>query len=68
METVEYPRYANAVSMYKQRNRVMRRAMFYIEEALMATQNGAFGVAMEKMRMAHDMLDAGRRDGLEVFE
>lgn len=67
-DVVAYGRYADAVTMYKQRNQVMRRAMFYIEEALMATQNGSFGVAIEKMRMAYDMLDAGRRDGCDTME
>ena len=66
MDMVEYPRYAHAVTMFKRRNRVMRRAMFYIEEALMAAQNDAVDVAIERMCMAHDMLDAGRRDGMEI--
>lgn len=65
---VDYPVYAEAVSMYKRRNNAMRRAMLNLETAMMAAQAGDTHVVLEKLRFAWDMLDAARRDGLEVFE
>lgn len=63
MVTVDYGRYADAVTAYQRRNRAMAQAMRHLEVGLMAAQNGSADIAAEKIRFAMDILGSARKEG-----